>query len=171
MENKGLSITLPAIKDSDVPQRLSLEKTGEAEKRLVEAKMVNPATYSELEFTFNESYRELKVHLATVGFNIAMAEKHLANIKAEIILDHYPEFLKDKPSKFDNAEVRNAYVQKNPEYQKTLDTVNTLKAIETLMDGKVKVMERVTSYMKKQMDLILKSGVNPNLYVSGLGKK
>lgn len=170
MENKGFSITLPTIKESDQPRVLSMDKTKEAEIRLVEAKMVNPSTYPELEFIFNESYRELKSHLAIVGYDIAMAEKNLANIKAEIILDRYPEFLKDKPSKFDNAEVRNAFVQKDPEYQKALDTVSTLKMIETLMDGKVKVMERVTAYMKKQMDLIIKSGVNPNLYVGGFKK-
>lgn len=170
MENKGFTITLPVIKQNDSPRVLSMDKTKEAENRLIEAKMVNPATYPELEYVFNESYRELKSHLAIVGYDIAMAEKHLANVKAEILLDKYPEFLKDKTSKFDNAEVRNAFVQKDPEYQKALDTVSTLKMIEMLMDGKVKVMERVTSYMKKQMDLILKSGVNTSLYVGGFKK-
>ena len=170
MENKGFSITLPTIKDSDSPRVLSMDKTREAERRIIEAKMVNPSTYSELEFTFNESYRELKTHLAIVGYDIATAEKHLSNVKSEIILDRYPEFLKDKTSKFDNAEVRNAFVQRDPEYQKLLDTVNTLKMVEALMDGKVKVMERVTAYMKKQMDLIIKSGVNTTLYAGGFKK-
>lgn len=170
MEKKGFTITLPIITKLDSPRTLSMEKTREAEIRLVEAKMVNPSTYSELEFVFNESYRELKSHLAVVGYEISLAEKHLANVKAEIILDRYPEFLKDKPSKFDNAEVRNAFVQRDEEYQRTLDTINSLKMIETLMDGKVKVMERVTAYMKKQMDLIIKSGVNTTLYVGGFKK-
>ena len=165
MEQKGFSISLPVINEAGSPRSIDMDKTKEAERRLVEARTVNVITYSDLEYTFNESYRELKANIAVVGFELGLAEKKLANIKAEILLDKYPEFLKDKPSKFDNSEVRNSFVHKDPEYQRLLDVINTLKMLETLIDGKIKVMERVTAYMKKQIDITIRSGVNPNLYV------
>jgi hypothetical protein len=41
-----------------------------------------------------------------------------------------------------------------------------LKALEAFAEGKIKVMENVSRWMRKQMDLVLRSGINPNLYVT-----
>lgn len=173
-DQKEVSVKLPLIMPVNAgeaspvpsPQRyIYMTRTSIAEKRIIEAKTVNPVTYAELEYVFNESYRELKANSAAIGFEIGNAEKAISNRKAELLLDLYPEFLKDKPAKFDNAEIRNSFVNKDAEYQRLLDVLNDLKLLQALTDGKIKVMERVTAYMKKQIDILLKSGFNSNLYV------
>ena len=76
----GAVVVLPSF--GKTPQiSLEMNKTREAEQRFVEAKTVNPVTYTELEHTFNEAYRELKRHSSTVGYQIAIAEKALAKLK------------------------------------------------------------------------------------------
>lgn len=151
---------------------LSLEmgKTREAEHRIVEARTVNPSTYNDLEYCYNEAYRELKRHLSTIGYQLTLADKALETAKADILIDKYPDFLKDKPKSYDSADLRKAFCMRDPEYLAALDRVNQLKAIESFLDGRIKVMENVCRYMKKTMDLIIRSGMNANLYVTS-GKK
>lgn len=165
------SIVLPAFKKS--PQ-LSLDMSAirEAETRLIEAKVVSPVTYADLSHTYNESYRMLKQHLSSVGYNLLMAEKALEEAKADVILGEYAEYLKDKPKSAGNSELRNAFLIRNSDYNMCLDRIAQLKAIESNFQGKVKVLENVVSYMKQKMYLISKSGLgNENLYVtSGVNK-
>jgi hypothetical protein len=144
---------------------LDITSTKEAERRLIEAKTVNPITYSDLEHCFNESYRELKRHMSTVGYQIAMAEKALETAKANVLLDTYPNFMKDRPKSQDNADMRQAFMMRDKEYVDALDRINQLKAVESFVDGRIKVMENVCRYMRKQMDLVLRSGLsNANIY-------
>jgi hypothetical protein len=160
------ALVLPAFgKTPELSLRMS--STREAEKRLVEAKTVNPMTYSDLEHCFNESYRELKKHMSTVGYQIAMAEKALETAKSDILLDKYPEFMKDKPKTQDNADLRKAFFMRDAEYVAALDRLAQLKAVESFVDGRIKVMENVCRYMRKQMDLVMRSGLsNADLYVT-----
>jgi hypothetical protein len=39
-----------------------------------------------------------------------------------------------------------------------------LQALENLLEGKVKVVENVCRYMRKSMDMIIRSGIDPNKY-------
>lgn len=159
-------LALPAFGQSPAI-RLEMSSTREAEKRLVEAKTVNPLSYSDLEHCFNECYRELKRHISTVGYQIAMADKALETAKSDILLDKYPEFMKDKPKTQDNADLRKAFFMRDPEYVAALDRINQLKAVESFVDGRIKVMENVCRYMRKQMDLVLRSGLsNADLYLT-----
>lgn len=165
--SKTPEINLPALVKQDgqvllKDVRFGMEKCVDAERRLAEARLVNTATYAELEYLYNEGYRELKKNMAIVGHEIMKAEKALDNIKAEVLFDKYPDFIKDKPKSFDNAETRKSYISRDADYQKALDHLNNLKMIETLLDGKIKVLERVTAYMKKQIDILMKTGQMPN---------
>lgn len=136
-----------------------------ADQRIEEAKMVSPITYSDLEHCYNASYRELRGNLAKVGFLLAEAQKEMEHAKSEFLIDKYPEIMKDKPKSQDSADMRMAHLMREPDYLAALDRVNMLKATEAMMDGKIKVMERTCSYMKKQMDLVLRSGLSgSNLY-------
>lgn len=158
------ALVIPAFGQSPAIS-LEITSTKEAERRLIEAKTVNPLTYSDLEHCFNESYRELKKHMSTVGYQIALADKALETAKANVLLDKYPDFMKDKPKAQDNADMRKAFMMRDPDYLAALDRVAQLKAIETFVDGRIKVMENVCRYMRKQMDLVLRSGLsNANLY-------
>jgi hypothetical protein len=181
--NNASSNPTPSIGDSAVlvipafgkspALTLDMNKTREAEQRLIEAKTVNPITYSDLEHCFNESYRELKRHHSTLGYQLAMADKALEQAKAEVLLDRYPAFLEAKEMKKsqDNADLRKAFLMRDPEYLAALDRINMLKAIESFVDGRIKVMENVCRYMRKQMDLVIRSGLsNADLYITH-GKK
>lgn len=156
-QNQAIMI-LPAFGSQEMKE-LTLGATVNAERRLLEARTVNPLTYNDLEHTFNESYRELKMNMAKVGFMIAETEKAIQLAKATVLIDLYPEFMTGRPKSQDNADMRQAFLSRNAEYMAAVDRLNQLKATEALFDGKIKVMENVCRYMKKQMDLILRSGM------------
>ena len=121
---------------------------------------VTPSTFSHLEHVYGEAYRDLKKHLAIVGGQLLEAQENVDKIKAGLILDKFPEFLKGKPKSMDNAATRDAFITQDPEYQAMKDRMNTLKTIEVFLEGRVKVMERATSYMRKKMDMFMRSGAS-----------
>ena len=164
------SLVIPAFRGSQ-EIILSMSRTKEAEARLFEAKSVNPATYADLEHTFGESYREMKNNLSILGHQLAKSQKDLGMIKGELLIDKYPEFMKDKPKSQDNSDMRDAFFMRDEEYRNALDRINMLRAMEVFSEGKIKVMENVSRWMKKQMDLLLRSGFSGgNLYPT-IGKK
>ena len=91
-------------------------------------------------------------------YQISMAEKQLRKVKSEYLLDDYPEFLKEKKMK-DSVAVREAYLETKPDYAAATDRIAMLKAMECLFEGKVKVFENVCRYMRKTIDIQLRSGV------------
>jgi hypothetical protein len=161
----GRTLILPSL--GKVPElRLSMEKIDEAEKRFIEVKTVNPSTYVDLEHTFNESYRDLKKHLSAIGFQITVTDKAMESAKADVLLDKYQTYLEANDLK-DNADLRKAFLIRDETYSRALDRMNQLKAFESLLDGKIKNVENVCRYMRKQMDLLIRSGLSGgNLYVT-----
>jgi hypothetical protein len=163
---------LPAFKKAPA---LSMDMSAirSAENRIIEAKNVNPATYADLEHDYNEAYRDLKRYLSAIGYQIVFAEKAMEEAKADILLDKYPLYLEEKGIKKtqDNADLRKAFMARDLEYQACLDRINQLKALENNFDGKVKVFENVCRYMRKKMDLIVRSGLSGSNYYSTLDKK
>lgn len=158
------ALTIPPYKESS-ELRLALDKTHEGEGRLHEAKMVNAATYSELEACYNEGYRELRRHLATIGFQLGEADKEMELAKSTFLIDEYPSLIKDLPKSQDSADLRKAHLMRNQAYVDSLDRINMLKAMEAMLDGKIKTFEKTCAYMKKQMDILLRSGsMNSNIY-------
>jgi hypothetical protein len=139
---------------------LEMAKIREAEARIHEAQSVNPLTYKDLEHEFNSAWRDLKRHLATLGYQLAMTEKALEEAKADVFLDKYPEYMAGKPKTSDNADMRKAFLSRDEAYSKALDRYNQLKAIEATFDGKAKSFEKICAYMKKAMDLVLRSGLS-----------
>ena len=160
------ALVIPAFGKSPALS-LEMSKTREGEKRIIEAKTVNPATYAELEYTYNEAYRELVKNSAMLGYQITLAEKALEDAKATILLDKYPDFMKDKPKTQDNADLRKAFMMRDDDYVAALDRINMLKANLAFVDGRVKVFERTCSYMKKRMDLLIRSGLSgADMYIT-----
>lgn len=151
--------------------RMEMKNVRLAESRLIEAKTVNPITYADLEYTFNEAYRDLKKYLSAIGYSVTLAQKSLEDAKADVILGSYAELIKDKPKSYDTLDLRNAYLTRDKAYSEALDRIAQLKALESNLDGKIKVMERVCSYMRKQMDLVLRSGMGSADYYITQGKK
>jgi len=157
-------LTIPAFKSTE-PIKVVMSNIKEAERRLVEAKMVNPATYSELEYIFGEGYREAKKNLSMIGYELTKAEKALREAKSIAILDEYPQFLKEQGLK-DNATLRDAFLERQPDYVAAQDRIDYLKAVIDLLEGKVKVFENVCRYMRKEADFIIRSGaIDSNKYI------
>lgn len=162
-ENKN-ALVLPAFGKS-AQLEMAMANIQIAESRFPEAQTVNPVTYVELEHVFNEAYRDLKKHLATIGFQITQAEKAIENAKADVFLGSYADFMQGKPKSHDNADLRNAFLIRDENYLASLDRLNQLQALEAHFDGKIKSVENVCRYMRKQMDIILRSGLSgANLY-------
>lgn len=164
---KEHSLVIPAFKKVDQIS-LNLTKTREAEGRLLEAKMVSPITYADLESCYNEAYRELKTNLSIIGDQVNKAENALETAKSNFLIDSYQEKIKDLPKSHDSADLRKAWLMRDSEYVAAKERHDMLKAMESLLDGKIKVFERTCAYMKKKMDLILRSGLSgSNLYSTG----
>ena len=164
------SITLPAFGKSP-PLTLEMGTIREAERRLIEAKTVSPATYPDLSHAYNDSYRMLKQHLSNLGYQLLLANKAIEEAKANVILGTYSEFLEGKPKSAGSTDLRNAFLARDPAHNAALDRSHQLQAIISNFEGKIKVLENVVSYMKQKMYLISKSGLgNDNLYVTS-GKK
>lgn len=146
---------------------IDLSVIREAEVRIIEAKTVNPSTYLELEYTFNEAYRILRSHLATIGYQITLADKAMEIAKANVLFGAYSEHMAGKPKYQDNTDLRKAFFMRDADYISALDRFNQLKALEINFEGKIKVMENVCRYMRQQMFLLGKGGLaDPALYVS-----
>ena len=143
------------------------DKTKLAESRLYEAQHVNAGTYSELEYTFNEAYRELKNMISNIQYEMTKAEKNINERKADLILDTIPKMLEGQPKTANNADFRNAIFARDEEYQTFLEYLNKLKALESHFSGKIDVMTNTCRYMKKQMDLIIKAGYIPPVRNTG----
>ena len=156
-------ISLPAF-GSTPPLVLDVSLTKAAEARLYEVQVVNPSTYSNLEFVIGVGYRECKRHISVIGYQITLAEKALRTAKSIALLDEYPVFLKTKNIK-DSAQIRDAYLETCDDYKSAQDRIDMLKALDSLIDGKIKVFENTSRCMKKQMDIILRSGIDSNKYV------
>lgn len=111
-KGESAALVIPPFKGSPALS-LNIAKTREAEARFVEAKSVNPITYADLEHTFNESYRELKRHMATVGHEITKTEIALRQAKSVAMIDKYPEFMNGKSKSQDNSDMRDSFLIKD----------------------------------------------------------
>lgn len=149
---------------SSLKLTLSMSAIREGERRLIEAKTVNPSIYADLEYVFGEGYREARKNVTAIGYEITRAEKALREAKSVAILDEYPAFLKEKEIK-DNATVRDAFLERQANYVAAQDRIDMLKAMLSLIDGKIKVFENVSRWMKKEIDMITRSGMDYNKYI------
>lgn len=162
--NDGLALTLPEFKGLAAVS-LNMDRVKEAERCIILAKDVNPSTYSHLENTFNDAYMDLKLHLATVGYQILRVENELEKARSIALLDKFPIFLEDKPKNMNNAAVRDAFIAQDPDVQVAKERLDSLKAISIFLEGRVRVMENVCRYMRKRMDLLIRAGaIDPNVF-------
>ena len=155
---KVTELVIPKFDGVSDQLTLDMATIYEAETRIIEARTVNPSTYGELEYVFNDAYRTLKRHVATVGFQILKAEKAQRQAKSRIILEVIPEMLVGRAKNADNADFRQAVMMQDTEFVGISDRLDQLKTILDFLEGRIKVMENVQRYMRKQMDLIIRSG-------------
>jgi len=144
---------------------LDISKIREGEARIIEAKAVNGGTYNELEYTFNEGWRECRKHLTVIGYEITRANKALRDAQSEALIDRYSNFLKEKKLE-DSKHMKEAFLQTQEDYVKAQDRIDMLIAMESLVEGKLKVFEKVCQYMRKEIDIQNRSGYTGDKYLT-----
>ena len=104
--------------------------------------------------------------MSSIGYQINLAKQAMRQAKSEALIDEYKDWLRESALK-DSAAIRDAFLEQQKPYTDANDRVDMLTAIESLMEGKIKVFENVCRYMKKEMDLVRSSGViDHNKYVT-----
>jgi hypothetical protein len=143
---------------------LDLTITKVAESRIEEIKAVTPQKAPELLATFNEAYLKLTEMIAILIYEESRAEKQVSLVRSRLLIDVIPGIVKEKglPS---SADIRNAIVEANEEYQTAQDKLDFIHACIEHLKGKLKAMEMAFSSVKKIID-----GANYNM-VRAAGKK
>ena len=136
----------------------------QGEHRLVEARTVNPAIYGDLEILFTQGDAQARKLYSIVGYELAMAKKMLRAIKSEIILDDWQDYKKEHKLT-ENATNRDAFLERNSKFVEIQDHIDMLTALETLLEGKTRIFKEVRTYMRKQIDILLR-GIALDKYIS-----
>lgn len=162
MNIQTVELEIPAFQERE-SVTLSFSNVKEGERRLVEARIVTPSTYSDLSYSFNEGYREARTNIRNIGYELVQMDKKYRQRKSELIMDEYPEYLKTSGMK-DNATLRDAFLEKDKTLNDIEKHINFLKALNQLMEDKIKIFENVCKYMKVQMDLVKNGNFDSNKY-------
>jgi hypothetical protein len=164
MENQSHTINIPSL-TGDKPVILDLTVIKKAESRLPDTPNVTPAIYGDLWFSFNEGYRAAKKNYIELEHMITKTEKRIRELTSHVLIDEYPTFLQEKKIK-DSAAYREAFLETKEEYKAALDHKAMLTAMSAMMELKIKTFENACSYLRKQMDLFIRSGmVDHNKYI------
>jgi hypothetical protein len=155
--NSGTMIIVPAFMHCK-EMKLNMTNWNLAINRLPEAKSVVPAMYSDLESDFQSAWRESKKNAIIVGDGIRKAKQNIAEIKSDIILDEIPKALENLPKTANNADFRNAVMNRNQEYKDAIEHLGKLEAMLEHFESHMKTLENTSRFLKKQMDYIVRNG-------------
>jgi hypothetical protein len=144
--------------------RIDVAHLKEAEARFHEIRTVNPASYAELESVFGKAYREQKSQSRKIEVHVLKLKAELDHIGNKMIFDEYPLFLEANPKVRDSADTRQRFVNNSPEVIKLKERIGMLEIANKICQDKVQDMENNCKVLRKQMDLIIKSGVPFQLY-------
>lgn len=129
----------------------SMRKVLVAEQRAEEIACVTPHKAPELLATFNRGYLDAANIFAKVKLEQARAEDDVAKIKAAILIDRAPALIKEK-GLTSSADIRQALVDADPEYQLAKERLAFLDATVEYVKGKMKFLENAYTSVKKIMD-------------------
>lgn len=156
-----VSFSLPPVGNM-ASGSLDLTIIKNAEARIPEARLVNPATYGELEDCFNAAYRDLKKHMANVGYLATRQQREIDKYRGKLMISYWSEFMLGKPKGVDSTDMRNSWFMQDEQYLKELEKLDYLKSLDIFLEGRIKVMENTCRYLRKIIDLIIRSGTNVN---------
>ena len=79
----------------------------------------------------------------------------MKRIESELILDEWSEF-KASRKLSDNGSNRDAFLNSKDRYVSAQDRIDMLMALESLIDGKIKIFQEVRRHIRKQIDILLR---------------
>jgi phytoene dehydrogenase-like protein len=159
-QNNGTTMVVPAFRHCP---ELRLQMTGwqTAMQRFPEAKTLAASNYLDLEFTFQEAWRESKRNAIQVGDALKKAKQNVEEIKADIIFEEIPKLMKTMPKGVTgNADFRKAVIARNEDYKKAQEHVEKLEAMLEHFESHMKIMENTSRFLKKQMDYFKNLGIS-----------
>lgn len=143
LSNKRV-LSVPRGNPNQPALELDLGPLDEAERRLYEVRLNNPALAKDLEGTFNEAANLASKYLAWVEYEILQAQKNHDLNRAVVILEVIPEKakeLKELGIKM-NEDYREAMITKDEACAKSLDILNSLKAVQALLKANMDTFVR-----------------------------
>ena len=151
-EQSNTAITLAIVPTGETAlMKLEMRKVLLAESRADEVAIVTPAKAPELMATFNRGYLDASNLFAKAKLEQARAEDSVNQIRAEILIDRVPALLKEK-GLTTSADIRQALVESDPEYQEARERMARLDAMVEYLKGKMKFLENAYTSVKKIMD-------------------
>ena len=130
-------------------------------QRFPEAKTLVASNYLDLEFTFQEAWRESKRNAIQVGDALKKAKQNVEEIKADIIFEEIPKLMETMPKGVTgNADFRKAVISRNEDYKKAQEHVEKLEAMLEHFESHMKIMENTSRFLKKQMDYFKNLGIS-----------
>ena len=144
--------------------RIDVAHLKEAEARFHEIRTVNPATFAELELVLSRAHREQRAQSRKIEVHILKLKAELENASNRLIFDVYPSFLEAHPKIKDSSDTRARFISNDPVVVKLKERIGMLEIANKICQDKSFEMENGWKILRKQMDLIIKSGVPFNLY-------
>lgn len=140
----GTRLTVPRGTPALGTFTIEMSAIYKAESRLKEISVISGEASKELMGFYIDAISETNKYLGWVTYELMQAEKHLKLVKAEVIIDKLPALLVDyrKNGQKDNADIREALMYRDKEYQSQLDIVNGLSAIQEMLEAKTKTFSK-----------------------------
>lgn len=120
----------------------------DAEARIPEIAALTPHKAPELLSAFNAAFLEVDGFVKQIEMELTVAKQHQNVVKSIVLLDKSDQILKDKGLKA-SADLRQAVVEVDPDYQAATERVNALEAAREYVKGKARGMEMAYSSVKK----------------------
>lgn len=133
---------------------LDLRIVDKAEARTADIATLTPAKAPELLATFLKALTAAGKALAAVQYERARTERKLDRIRADLLIDQVPQILKDQglstpKSPLGSEDIRQAIIERDPNYQAAVDALDRIIALHELVKGKVRVMDSALSGVKR----------------------
>lgn len=139
--------------------RLDMTKVDQAESRLQEVKMLNINIVADLKSVFAAGMADLGRYLSLVRYEHLQAKQQLEFAKAEALLDKYPVYFRDtlkETGMKDNADIRESYIARDPDYRHWHTVVNHLDALTSFLEAKNKTLERAYWDCRSNLEDLMK---------------
>ena len=149
------------------PLQLAMKPLYEAESRISETRVSNPATVAELVSIFNNACHLSNKYISWLKYEILRAKRNFDLAKASVMIDKLPDHvarLKESGIK-DNADFRAALIDTDPECRACKDTLDVLEAVKTFLEAKLKTFERSYWDSKENGKQLVGGATTPNLTV------
>lgn len=130
------------------PLQLNMQTIIDAEHRVGEVAIMTPEKAPEMLATFNRAYLDLTRMLSYLELEANSAARHVNLRRSLLLLDIAPKTLADKHLAT-SKDLRDAVVDADHEYQELLERQGTIKAFQTLLEGKKKGIEMAYTSVKK----------------------